>query len=115
MRELGGDGPDLLVRRVAATSVPTPTTKTVWLCRPGLPNDACDAGLATTVVGAGAVRAPPGSRSTHSGGSSDPRPVVSDVLGPTWGLHLVDVNLTLGSLVSNARQQAAAFEATRRK
>lgn len=29
----------------------------------------------------------------------DPRPVVQEVLGPAWGLHLYDVNLTLGDLV----------------
>jgi len=41
----------------------------------------------------------------------DPRPVVSQVLGPTWGLHIDDVNLTLGSLVSLVGQQARAYVA----
>ena len=39
----------------------------------------------------------------------DQRPVVSDTLGPTWGLHLYDVSLALGNLVDLVRQQSAAF------
>ncbi len=37
------------------------------------------------------------------------RPVVSDVLGPRWGLHLSDVNLALGNLVALVRTQSAAW------
>ena len=43
----------------------------------------------------------------HSG---DPRPVVTQTLGPTWGLHLVDVNIALGNLVSLVGQQSAAYK-----
>ena len=39
-------------------------------------------------------------------GAKDGRPVVQQVLGPTWGLHLVDVNLALGNLVDDLRGQA---------
>jgi Protein of unknown function (DUF3089) len=39
----------------------------------------------------------------------DPRPVVSDVLGPRWGLHLDDVNLAMGNLVSLVRRESAAW------
>jgi hypothetical protein len=39
----------------------------------------------------------------------DQRPLVSQTLGPTWGLHLVDVNIALGNLVDLVRQQGAAF------
>jgi Protein of unknown function (DUF3089) len=39
----------------------------------------------------------------------DPRPaVVSQSLGPGWGLHLYDVNLALGDLVELVRRQARA-------
>ena len=41
--------------------------------------------------------------------SGDHRPVVSEVLGPLWGLHLVDVNLALGDLVPLVRDQASAY------
>jgi hypothetical protein len=39
----------------------------------------------------------------------DPRPVVDGRLGPGWGLHGFDVNLTLGDLVSLVRRQSAAY------
>jgi len=42
---------------------------------------------------------------------SDTRQVVSQTLGPTWGLHLVDVNIALGDLVDVARSEAAAYTA----
>jgi len=41
----------------------------------------------------------------------DDRPQVQNVLGPTWGLHLVDVSLTLGNLVDLVRAQSQAFRA----
>lgn len=40
--------------------------------------------------------------------ASDHRPRVSDTLGPTWGLHLDDVNLALGNLVQVVGRQIAA-------
>ncbi len=39
----------------------------------------------------------------------DDRPVVGQVLGPRWGLHLVDVNLALGDLVALVQDQSVAF------
>jgi hypothetical protein len=39
----------------------------------------------------------------------DPRPIVTQQIGPTWGLHLVDVNLAFEDLVDLVRQQAAAY------
>jgi hypothetical protein len=41
--------------------------------------------------------------------AGDQRPVVSPVLGPTWGLHHYDVGIALGNLVDLVRQEAAAF------
>ena len=41
--------------------------------------------------------------------AGDQRPVVSQVLGPTWGLHHYDVGIALGNLVDLVRQEAAAF------
>jgi hypothetical protein len=43
------------------------------------------------------------------GTSSDTRPRVTEPLGPTWGLHLDDVNLALGNLVQIVAHQEAAF------
>jgi hypothetical protein len=42
----------------------------------------------------------------HAG---DTRPAVTQTLGPTWGLHLDDVNLALGNLVSLVKSQAKAY------
>jgi hypothetical protein len=39
----------------------------------------------------------------------DKRPAVSETLGPTWGLHLVDINIALGNLVSDVQQQARSY------
>ncbi len=35
----------------------------------------------------------------------DNRPVVQQTLGPAWGLHLVDINIALGNLVSDLTRQ----------
>jgi len=37
--------------------------------------------------------------------------VLRDALGPTWGLHVYDVNLTLGNLVDVVRAETAAYAA----
>jgi hypothetical protein len=39
----------------------------------------------------------------------DPRPIVTERIGPDWGLHLYDVNLALGNLVDVVRRQAKAY------
>lgn len=39
----------------------------------------------------------------------DHRPIVQQTLGPTWGLHLVDVNIALGNLVAMVHSQAIAY------
>jgi hypothetical protein len=39
----------------------------------------------------------------------DPRPPVTQTLGPSWGLHLDDVNLFLGNLVAIVGAQSSAY------
>jgi hypothetical protein len=39
----------------------------------------------------------------------DTRPLVTQSLGPTWGLHVVDVNIGLGNLVSLVASQSKAY------
>jgi Protein of unknown function (DUF3089) len=46
--------------------------------------------------------------------SSDLRPLVTESLGPKWGLHLYDVNLALGNLVSLVAGEASAYADARR-
>jgi hypothetical protein len=46
---------------------------------------------------------------TDIGGADDARPRATETLGPTWGLHLDDVNLALGNLVAIVSTEEAAF------
>jgi pimeloyl-ACP methyl ester carboxylesterase len=39
----------------------------------------------------------------------DTRGVVRQILGPTWGLHLVDVNIALGNTISVVTAEASAY------
>ena len=41
--------------------------------------------------------------------AGDSRPVVTPTLGPTWGLHLDDVNLALGNLVNDVMAEETAY------
>ena len=43
--------------------------------------------------------------------TGDSRPVVTPTLGPTWGLHLDDVNLALGNLVDDVVAEESAYSA----
>jgi Protein of unknown function (DUF3089) len=43
--------------------------------------------------------------------AGDTRPVVTQTLGPTWGLHLYDINIALGDLIDLVKTQAQAFHA----
>jgi hypothetical protein len=42
--------------------------------------------------------------------AGDTRPVATELYGPTWGLHPLDVNLALGNLVALVRTEALAYE-----
>jgi hypothetical protein len=45
----------------------------------------------------------------HIGGPNDVRPQPTETLGPTWGLHLVDVNIVYRNLVELVRRQARTY------
>ncbi len=66
-----------------------------WVTYPGLYMGACESvgGATWLQITAGA----------------DGRPVVTPTLGPTWGLHLDDVNLALGNLVTDVAAEEAAY------
>jgi hypothetical protein len=85
-----------------AARAPTRSTlrkvRTPWVAFPDLYSAQCeDSGGASWL------------QVTDIAGRSDRRPVVQQVLGPTWGLHLVDVNIALGNLVGLVRDAAAAY------
>jgi hypothetical protein len=73
-------------------------TTTPWLTYPDLYSAQC-----MSVGGATWLRVTP---ITTPG---DTRPLVTQQLGPVWGLHLVDVNLSLGNFVSLVATQAKAY------
>ena len=82
----------------ALSGLVPPALPTPWVTEPDLYSGEClSQGGATWLQ----VSAP-----IHAG---DPRTVVGETLGPTWGLHLVDVNIALGNLVSLTGDQAAAY------
>jgi hypothetical protein len=77
---------------------PTPSGPTPWVSYPDLYNAQCMSVGGATWLQVNTIVTP-----------GDTRPVVTQVLGPDWGLHLVDVNLALGDLVSLAGLEAAAY------
>ena len=86
----------------SSTRPPKKTTavSTSWVTYPGLYQARCkDAAGAKVLMVNVKDNAP------------DPRPVVSDVLGPKWGLHVDDVNLALGNLVGLVRSESSAWRA----
>jgi hypothetical protein len=84
----------------SASKVPGVTVSTPWVAYPGLYSVTCaQQGNATWL----SVRT--------TGVPGDPRPVVRATLGPTWGLHLYDVNLALGNLVLDVAYQEASYKA----
>ena len=48
-------------------------------------------------------------QATDEAGAADPRPKLTESLGPAWGLHQYDVNIALGNLVRIVQRQSAAY------
>ena len=75
-----------------------PALPTPWVTEPDLYTGQClSQGGATWLQ----VSAP-----IHAG---DRRPIVGQTIGPIWGLHLVDVNIALGNLISLTRSEVATY------
>ncbi len=84
----------------ALSSLITPggDAPTPWISYPGLYTGTCESQGGANWLQVDSTNVP-----------GDTRPIVTEVLGPTWGLHLVNVNITLGNLVDLVRAQAAAY------
>jgi len=82
----------------AATKVPAVTVTTPWVTFPGLYTAQCQSAGGATWLQVTATPSP-----------GDPRPTVTDSLGPLWGYHLVDVNIALGNLVRDVALQESAY------
>ncbi len=75
-----------------------PDVATAWVTEPDLYSARCEENDGASWL---QVSAP-----IHPG---DRRPVVSQTIGPNWGLHLVDVNIALGNLVTLVTDEALAY------
>ncbi len=69
-----------------------------WYTYPDLYSAGCTTGNGATWLQVNDIAAP-----------GDKRPRVTAADGPAWGLHVDDVNLALGNLVNDVRQQEAAW------
>jgi hypothetical protein len=90
---LGGTGAAPLAPYFVASAS---ATGEPWVTYPGLYTAAC-----TSVGGATWLQI--------TARAGDGRPVVTPTLGPTWGLHLDDVNLALGNLVNDVMAEETAY------
>ncbi len=70
---------------------------TPWVTYPNMYTAQCDTANGATWL-----------QITHIGGVGDTRPKVTPLEGPNWGLHVDDVNLALGNLVTIVAQQTHA-------
>jgi len=77
---------------------PPGRASTPWISYPGLYTGTCENRDGASWLAVGAAHA-----------AGDRRPRVRQVLGPQWGLHLVDVNIALGNLVGLVERQGRAF------
>ncbi len=84
---------------IGGVSGPVPSAPTPWITYPGRYEARC-----VTANGATWLQVTPV--------ANDPRPSVTQTLGPTWGLHLYDVNVAIGDLVELVRHQAAAHRSS---
>jgi hypothetical protein len=82
----------------ASTKVPGIKVTTPWVSFPGLYTAQC-----TSATGATWLQV------TATPASGDPRPTVTDSLGPLWGYHLDDVNIALGNLVRDVAVEESAY------
>ena len=90
---------------LARTYVPTaqlsagePVAPTPWVNMDGEYTVRCQSGDGASWLNA-----------SHNGGTADKRPQFMESLGPTWGFHIVDINIVLGNLVDLAGRQSAAW------
>jgi hypothetical protein len=107
----GGSGPLLPYKSTAhfpgpflGLFVQTPSAPTPWVGTPGQYTAQCEhAGNKTWLQVANV--GPPG----------DTRLQLAETLGPTFGLHLEDINIALGNLVGLVRVQSASYQLTTRR
>jgi len=93
--DLGGSGPAPMTPFFISSSA----GEEPWVTYPGLYAASCESKDGATWL---QITSTP----------NDTRPVVKPTLGPTWGLHLDDVNLALGNLVDDVQLAETAYAST---
>ena len=84
---------------IGAIGGPAPSAPTPWVRYPRLYSAECQTANGATWL-----------QITDIGASTDQRVRFQNpILGPTWGLHLADVNIALGNLVDLVRGQTRAY------
>jgi hypothetical protein len=78
--------------------LPALAVRTPWVTYPGLYTATCEQSAGASWLQVDAAATP-----------GDPRPTVTASLGPAWGYHVQDVNLSLGNLVRDVARQEAAY------
>lgn len=72
--------------------------RTPWVSYPDLYDASCEANGGASWLQVSTISSP-----------DDHRPVVEPGLGPRWGLHLVDINVALGNLVTMVSDEEGAY------
>jgi hypothetical protein len=83
-----------------ASTPPPPPVSTPWVSYPDLYSASCQHADGATWLQIDTL-------------SAAGRPVVTETLGPTWGLHVDDVNLALGNLVNDVQAAERTYDAHR--
>ncbi len=83
---------------LGAQSAGAPKVPTPWVTEPGLYSGQCLYREGASWLQVSAPVDP-----------ADKRSIVRQTLGPTWGLHLVDINIVLGNLVAVVGDEGAAY------
>lgn len=96
----GGTGPLDPYFPAATLTTLAPAVTTTWVTFPGLYSAACMQAGGATWLQVNSLAAP-----------GDTRPVVKEVLGPTWGFHLDDLSLPMGNLVHDVAAAERSYAA----
>jgi hypothetical protein len=89
--------PGFLKHYLQVPSAPTP-----WVADPGQYSAQCEHSSETTWL-----------QVTPAGPPGDPREARLETLGPSFGLHVEDINIALGNLVGLTYLQALAYQSAR--
>ena len=95
----GGSGALLPYFAVGAGKIGKTRLTTPWVSFPGLYTAQCESADGITWLQVNDLGTP-----------SDPRPRATASQGPTFGIHMYDVNIALGNLVADVRAEEASYQ-----